>query len=181
MNRRHSTDDYRRVVARLRAVRPDLALSGDFIVGFPGESDEDFAATMALVAEIGYAQAYSFKYSPRPGTPAASLPDQVPEAVKAARLDALQSLLRSQQAAFNRACVGRSLAVLFERPGRHPGQLVGRSPYLQACYAEAPDSAIGEIVSLRILEAGANSLAAELADPGIFSTISPTTPSRSVA
>ena len=181
MNRRHTTDDYRRVIARLREVRPDLAISGDFIVGFPGESDEDFAGTLALVGDIGYAQAYSFKYSPRPGTPAASLPDQVPEAVKAARLDALQSLLRSQQSAFNRACVGRSLAVLFERPGRHPGQLVGRSPYLQSCYAEAPDSAIGEIVSLRILEAGANSLAAELADPGIFSTLPPATPSRSVA
>ena len=165
MNRRHTADDYRRLVARLRAVRPDLALSGDFIVGFPGESDEDFAATMALVGEIGYAQAYSFKYSPRPGTPAASLADQVPEAVKAARLNALQSLLRDRQTAFNRACVGRVLPVLFERPGRHAGQLVGRSPYMQACHAEAPRAAIGDIVDVRILEAGANSLAAELADP----------------
>ncbi len=171
MNRRHTADAYRREVARLRAVRPDLALSGDFIVGFPGESDDDFAATMALVAEIGYAQAYSFKYSPRPGTPAATLPGQVPEAVKAARLAALQSLVRDRQAAFNRAWVGRVMPVLFERPGRHPGQLAGRSPYMQATYAEAPDAAIGDIVNLRILEAGANSLAAELAD----------TPSRSVA
>ena len=171
MNRRHSADDYRRVVARLRAVRPDLALSGDFIVGFPGERDEDFAATMALVAEIGYAQAYSFKYSPRPGTPAATLPDQVPEAVKAARLEALQSLLRNLQTTFNRAFVGRVLPVLFERAGRHPGQLVGRSPYLQACYADAPQAAIGDIVELRILSAGANSLAAELVDA----------PARSVA
>ncbi len=176
MNRRHSADDYRRLVARLRAARPDLALSGDFIVGFPGESDDDFAATLALIGDIGYAQAYSFKYSPRPGTPAATLPDQVPEALKAARLEALQSLLRAQQEAFNRDCVGRSLPVLFERPGRHPGQLVGRSPYMQACHAEAPDAAIGEIVELRILEAGANSLAAELADP-----YSPRRASRSVA
>ena len=172
MNRRHTADDYRRLVARLRDVRPDLALSGDFIVGFPVESDEDFAATMALVAEIGYAQASSFKYSPRPGTPAAGMPDQVPEAIKAARLEALQSLLRDRQTAFNRACVGRILPVLFERAGRHAGQLVGRSPAMQACYAEAPHGAIGEIVDLRILEAGANSLAAELAHD---------TPSRSVA
>ncbi len=176
MNRRHTADDYRRVVARLREVRPDLALSGDFIVGFPGESDDDFADTMALVGEIGYAQAYSFKYSPRPGTPAATQPGQVSEAVKAARLDALQSLLRSQQAAYQRACVGRILPVLFERAGRHPGQLVGRSPYMQACYAEAPDAAIGDIVELRILKAGANSLAAELTDP-----YAPSSPSRSAA
>ena len=164
MNRRHTADHYRRVVARLREVRPDLALSSDFIVGFPGETDDDFAATLALVGEIGYAQAYSFKYSPRPGTPAATLPNQVPEAVKAARLDALQSLLRVQQAAFNRSFVGRTLPVLFERAGRHPGQLLGRSPYMQSTYAAAPRSAIGEIVGLRIIEAGTNSLAAELAD-----------------
>jgi tRNA-2-methylthio-N6-dimethylallyladenosine synthase len=161
MNRRHTTDHYRGVVARLRETRPDLALSGDFIVGFPGETDDDFAATLALVGEIGYAQAYSFKYSPRPGTPAATLPDQVPEAVKAARLEALQSLLRAQQAAFNRRFVGRTLPVLFERPGRHPGQLVGRSPYMQSVHATAPGAAIGEIVELRIIEAGTNSLAAE--------------------
>ena len=164
MNRRHTADHYRRVVARLREVRPDLALSSDFIVGFPGETDDDFAATLALVGEIGYAQAYSFKYSPRPGTPAATLPNQVPEAVKAARLDALQSLLRVQQAAFNRSFVGRTLPGLFERAGRHPGQLLGRSPYMQSTYAAAPRSAIGEIVGLRIIEAGTNSLAAELAD-----------------
>ncbi|MCH7554787.1 MAG: tRNA (N6-isopentenyl adenosine(37)-C2)-methylthiotransferase MiaB [Proteobacteria bacterium] len=176
MNRRHTADHYRRVVARLREVRPDLALSGDFIVGFPGESDDDFAATLALVGEIGYAQAYSFKYSPRPGTPAATLPDQVPEAVKAARLEALQSLLRAQQAAFNRRFVGRTLPVLFERPGRHPGQLVGRSPYMQSVHAAAPGAAIGEIVDLRIIEAGTNSLAAEPADG-----LARPTASRSVA
>ena len=164
MNRRHTADHYRGVVARLRETRPDLALSGDFIVGFPGETDDDFAATLALVGEIGYAQAYSFKYSPRPGTPAATLPDQVPEAVKAARLEALQSLLRAQQAAFNRRFVGRVLPVLFERAGRHPGQLVGRSPYMQSVHATAPGAAIGEIVDLRIIEAGTNSLAAAPAD-----------------
>jgi tRNA-2-methylthio-N6-dimethylallyladenosine synthase len=164
MNRRHTADHYRGVVAGLREVRPDLALSGDFIVGFPGETDDDFAATLALVGEIGYAQAYSFKYSPRPGTPAATLPDQVPEAVKAARLEALQSLLRAQQAAFNRRFVGRVLPVLFERAGRHPGQLVGRSPYMQSVHATAPGAAIGEIVDLRIIEAGTNSLAAAPAD-----------------
>ena len=176
MNRRHTADHYRGVVAGLRETRPDLALSGDFIVGFPGETDDDFAATLALVGEIGYAQAYSFKYSPRPGTPAATLPDQVPEAVKAARLEALQSLLRAQQAAFNRRFVGRVLPVLFERPGRHPGQLVGRSPYMQSVHATAPGAAIGEIVDLRIIEAGTNSLAAEPADG-----LARPTASRSVA
>ena len=176
MNRRHTADHYRGVVAGLRETRPDLALSGDFIVGFPGETDDDFAATLALVGEIGYAQAYSFKYSPRPGTPAATLPDQVPEAVKAARLEALQSLLRAQQAAFNRRFVGRVLPVLFERPGRHPGQLVGRSPYMQSVHATAPGAAIGEIVDLLIIEAGTNSLAAEPVDG-----LARPTASRSVA
>ena len=176
MNRRHTADHYRGVVARLRETRPDLALSGDFIVGFPGETDDDFAATLALVGEIGYAQAYSFKYSPRPGTPAATLLDQVPEAVKAARLEALQSLLRAQQAAFNRRFVGDTLPVLFERAGRHPGQLVGRSPYMQSVHATAPGAAIGEIVELLIIEAGTNSLAAAPADG-----LARPTASRSVA
>ena len=165
MNRRHRADDYRRLVARLRAVRPDLALSGDFIVGFPGETDDDFARTLALVAEVRYAQAYSFKYSARPGTPAAALAGQVPDAVKAARLAALQSLLRVQQSAFNQACVGRTMPVLLERAGRHPGQLVGRSPYMQAVHAEAPVAAIGDIVAARIVDAGANSLAGVLTGP----------------
>jgi tRNA-2-methylthio-N6-dimethylallyladenosine synthase len=165
MNRRHGIDDYRRVVGRLRAIRPDLALSGDFIVGFPGESDDDFAATLAVVAELGYAQAYSFKYSPRPGTPGAELPGQIPDDVKAARLDALQSLLRVQQKAFNQASVGRVLPVLLERPGRHPGQLVGRSPYMQAVHAALPGAAAGDVVDLRIVEAQANSLAGTLAEP----------------
>ena len=159
MNRRHGVDDYRRIVGRLRDSRADLALSGDFIVGFPGESDDDFAATLGLVAELGYAQAYSFKYSPRPGTPGAELPGQLPDDVKSARLKALQSLLRAQQNAFNEACVGDVVPVLFERPGRHPGQLVGRSPYMQAVHAAVPGAAVGDIVDLRLVEAQANSLA----------------------
>src|SRR5579862_7413880 len=127
MNRRHSASEYRQTVERLRRARPDIALSSDFIVGFPGESEEDFRATTDLVRDIGYAQAFSFKYSPRPGTPAASASDQVPEPLKAERLHILQSVLQEQQRAFNQSCVGRVLPVLFEKPGRHPGQLVGRS------------------------------------------------------
>jgi len=161
MNRRHTAGDYRHTVARLRQARPDLALSSDFIVGFPGETDEDFAATLALVEEIGFAQAFSFKYSPRPGTPAAADPDQVPEAVKTERLAALQTLLQRQQRAFNEGCLGRVMPVLFDRPGRHPGQLVGRSPYLQAVHAELPADRIGDIVPVTITAALANSLAGE--------------------
>jgi tRNA-2-methylthio-N6-dimethylallyladenosine synthase len=166
MNRRYRADDYRRVVDRLRAARPDLALSSDFIVGFPGESNADFGATLALVEEIGFAQAYSFKYSRRPGTPAAALAGQVPEDVKAARLDDLQAILNTQQLAFNRASVGRVLSVLFERAGRHPGQLVGRSPYMQAVHATAPRSAEGKIIDVRISELHANSLAGVMAASG---------------
>jgi tRNA-2-methylthio-N6-dimethylallyladenosine synthase len=158
MNRRHAADDYRRLVDRLRRARPDLALSSDFIVGFPGESDGDFAATLKLVEEVGYAQAFSFKYSPRPGTPAAELDGQVPEAVKAARLEALQGLLRRQQDAFNRACVGRVMPVLFDRPGRRAGQKLGRSPYLQPVHVDDPAIAIGELRAVRIAGAGPNSL-----------------------
>jgi tRNA-2-methylthio-N6-dimethylallyladenosine synthase len=163
MNRRHRVDDYRRVVDRLYAARPDLALSSDFIVGFPGESDADHDATLALVGEVGFAQAYSFKYSPRPGTPAAALPGAVPETVAAGRLERLQALLRAQQDAFNEAAVGRTMAVLFERPGRHPGQLVGRTPYMQAVHAEAPDAALGRIVDVFIADCHANSLAGRVA------------------
>ena len=162
MNRRHTADDYRRIVDRLRTARPDLALSSDFIAGFPGESDEDFDATMALVRDVAFAQAFSFKYSARPGTPAASMKNQVPDAVKAARLDALQGLLTAQQRAFNRAAVGRDMKVLFEKPGRHPGQLVGRSPYLQAVHADASDDFIGTVAPVRVTALGANSLAGEI-------------------
>jgi tRNA-2-methylthio-N6-dimethylallyladenosine synthase len=163
MNRRHRADDYRRVVDRLRAARPDLALSSDFIVGFPGERDADFAATLRLVTEVGFAQAYSFKYSARPGTPAAGLAEQVPEAVKAERLAALQQLLDAQQLAFNRATVGRALPILLERAGRRRGQLVGRSPYMQAVHLAAPDELFGTLVAARIEAAGPNSLSAVLA------------------
>jgi tRNA-2-methylthio-N6-dimethylallyladenosine synthase len=159
MNRRHTADEYKRIVERLRKARPDLALSSDFIVGYPGESDADFRATLDLVTEIGFAQAFSFKYSPRPGTPAADAADQVPERVKTERLAALQALLQQRQRAFNYSCVGRVLTVLFEKPGRHPGQLVGRSPYLQSVHADAAPDRIGEIAPVMIRAAEPNSLA----------------------
>ncbi len=159
MNRRHTADQYRRTVERLRRARPDLALSSDFIVGFPGESAADFGATLDLVRDIGFAQAFSFKYSPRPGTPAASAADQIPEPVKAERLAALQALLHEEQRVFNQSSVGRVLPVLFEKPGRHEGQLVGRSPYLQSVHAEAGAERIGEIVLVTIRAAQPNSLA----------------------
>ncbi len=164
MNRRHRADDYRRIVGRLRHARPDLALSSDFIVGFPGESDADFAATLELVAEIGFAQAFSFKYSPRPGTPAATADRQVGDAVKSARLAELQQLLAEQQRRFNDDCVGRVLPVLLERPGRHPGQLVGRSAYLQSVHVAASMDRVGDIAPIRIAAVAANSLSGELCE-----------------
>jgi tRNA-2-methylthio-N6-dimethylallyladenosine synthase len=163
MNRQHTADDYRRIVARVRGARADLALSSDFIVGFPGESDKDFDATMALVGDIGYAQAYSFKYSKRPGTPASAARKQIPEDVKSARLQALQALLVRQQQAFNKSCEGRTLPVLFEKPGRKKDQAVGRSPYLQPVHVEDAAALIGEIRDVRILEAQPNSLKGVLA------------------
>ncbi len=163
MNRRHSAADYLRVVERLRYARPDIALSSDFIVGFPGESDADFADTLRLVTEVGYAQAYSFKYSPRPGTPAAQEAEQVDEPVKAERLAGLQQLLSEQAATFNRACIGRTLPVLLERPGRKADQLVGRSPYMQSVHVPLPAVARrrlqGSLVDVTIEAAHANSLA----------------------
>ena len=162
MNRRHKVEDYRRIVARLRAARLDLALSSDFIVGFPGETEGDFEATLGLVRDIRFADAYSFKYSPRPGTPAATLDDQVPTEVKEERLARLQALLAEQSGAFNQACVGQLLDVLLERPGRYAGQLGGRSPYMQAVHVAAPDSYLNSIRRLRIVGAGANSLTAQL-------------------
>jgi len=159
MHRRHTADQYRCTVERLRRARPDLALSSDFIVGFPGETEADFRATLDLVRAIGFAQAFSFKYSPRPGTPAANAADQVAEPAKVERLAALQSLINEQQRAFNRSWVGRVLPVLFEKPGRHPGQLVGRSPYLQSVHADVSAERIGEIIPVTIRGAGANSLA----------------------
>ena len=158
MNRKHRASDYRRIVERLRAARPDIALASDFIVGFPGESERDFEQTLGLVRDVGYAQAYSFKFSARPGTPAAADPLQVPEAAKGERLARLQELLNNQQQAFNRGCVGKRLPVLFERPGKRDGQLVGRSPYMQAVHAEAGAAGIGDLAEVEILAAGPNSL-----------------------
>jgi tRNA-2-methylthio-N6-dimethylallyladenosine synthase len=167
MNRRHGADDYRRLVERVRRARPDIALSSDFIVGYPGEREADFAATLRLVEDIGFAQAYSFKYSRRPGTPAAALPGQVAEAVKAERLARLNERLVAQTLAYNRAQVGRRLAVLFERPGRRPGQLVGRTPYGQWAHADAPEALIGTVAEVEIFEAALNSLGGRLAaEPG---------------
>jgi tRNA-2-methylthio-N6-dimethylallyladenosine synthase len=159
MNRGHTADDYLALVGRLRAARPDIALSGDFIVGFPGETNEDFEATLGLVEAVGYASSFSFKYSRRPGTPAAAMARQVLEAVKEERLARLQGLLEAQRQAFNRAQIGRVLPVLFEKPGRHPGQLVGRSPYLQSVHATAPQSMLGKIAPVRVEGAGPNALA----------------------
>jgi len=164
MNRRHTVADYRRTVDRLRSARSDLALSTDLIVGHPGESGEDFRATMDLVAEVGFAQAFSFKYSPRPGTPASSAGHQVPDEIKAQRLSELQLLLASQRRAFNEACVGCTLPVLLEKPGRLSGQLAGRSPYLQSVHVAASADRIGDIVSALITAASANSLSGSLSE-----------------
>jgi tRNA-2-methylthio-N6-dimethylallyladenosine synthase len=158
MNRRHTRADYLEIVRRLRDARPDLALTSDFIVGFPGETEDDFAATLSLIGEIGYAGAFSFKYSRRPGTPGAEMGNQVAEEVKSERLQVLQGAIDHTQAAFNRGCLGRTFDVLFERPGRHSGQLVGRSPYLQPVQVEAPAALIGEIAAVTITEIASNSL-----------------------
>jgi len=162
MNRKHDSAFYLRVIEKLRAAQPELALSSDFIVGFPGESDQDFAATLRLVTEVGYAQAYSFKYSPRPGTPAATAADAVPEEVKSERLAMLQQLLGEQQYAFNRGAVGKRMPVLLERKAKRPGQLAGRSPWMQAVVVEAPQGLLGHLLEVEILEAHPNSLVGRL-------------------
>ncbi|MCE9521034.1 MAG: tRNA (N6-isopentenyl adenosine(37)-C2)-methylthiotransferase MiaB [Alphaproteobacteria bacterium] len=162
MNRGHTADDYRRLVARIQTARPDIALSSDFIVGYPGESDSDFEATLALVRDIGFAQSFSFKYSPRPGTPAASARKQVAEEVMAERLERLQAILNEQTSGFARSLLGKSFDVLFERPGRYAGQLIGRSPHLQPVHVFAPEHAIGDIVPVRVTEAMPRSVTAEL-------------------
>jgi tRNA-2-methylthio-N6-dimethylallyladenosine synthase len=163
MNRRHTADDYLSLIARIRAARPDIALTSDFIVGFPGESDADFQATVKLVGEIGFAGAYSFKYSRRPGTPGAAMARQIPEDVKTARLDILQKLLLAQQDCFNDAQIGRILPVLFEKPGRNPHQMIGRTPYLQPVHAEGGQGLIGQVADVRITARTANSLKGALA------------------
>jgi tRNA-2-methylthio-N6-dimethylallyladenosine synthase len=162
MNRGHTADDYRRLVARIRAARPDIMLSSDFIVGFPGETETDFEATMDLVREIGFAQSFSFKYSPRPGTPAAAARKQIAEDVKSARLERLQALLNEQETHFLRACLGLEFDVLLEKPGRNDGQLIGRSPYLQPVHVVAPGHAVGDVVRVRVKNVMAHSLGADL-------------------
>jgi tRNA-2-methylthio-N6-dimethylallyladenosine synthase len=162
MNRKHTKLDYLRLVDRIREARPDIALSTDIIVGFPGETEAEFEATLDLVREVRFAQAYSFKYSARPGTPAASL-EGLPEEIKSQRLARLQALLLAQQTSFNESCVGRTFPVLFERLGRHQGQLIGRSPYLQAVHAHADADLLGRVVPVRIASAGSNSLSGVVA------------------
>jgi len=162
MNRAHTAESYLGLIARIRAARPDIAISGDFIVGFPGETEADFQATLDLIAAVGYASAFSFKYSRRPGTPASAIADQVEDDVKSERLARLQALLERQQQAFNRSTVGRTLPVLFERIGRNPGQIVGRSPYLQGVWARGPADLIGQIAEVEIEGSGSNSLSGKL-------------------
>jgi tRNA-2-methylthio-N6-dimethylallyladenosine synthase len=150
MNRKHTVADYHRVIDRFRAVRADMAFSSDFIVGFPGETDQDFAATLALVAQIGYASAYSFKYSPRPGTPAADMQGMIDAATMDQRLAQLQQLIDSQQSAFNAGCIGKTLDVLFEQAGRRAGQLVGRSAYLQPVHVMASPDIVGKVLPVTL-------------------------------
>jgi tRNA-2-methylthio-N6-dimethylallyladenosine synthase len=165
MNRAHTRDSYLATLARLRAVRPDIALSGDFIVGFPGETDADFEDTLSIVREVQYAAAFSFKYSIRPGTPAATMADQVPEAVKDERLARLQAAITEGSLAFNRSTIGRRCAVLLERPGRKPGQLIGKTPWLQSAVVSIPGAAIGDIVEVEIVGAMPNSVEAVPTSP----------------
>ena len=182
MNRQHKARHFYDTVERLRGVRSDIALSSDFIVGFPGETETDFAATLKLVEETGFAQAFSFKYSMRPGTPGAAMDNQVPEPVKDERLQRLQAILNAQQIAFNRAAIGRVLPVLLEKPGKRAGQLVGRSPYLQAVHAMADPSEIGRVVDLRIDDIGHFSLSGSRFEPaGSTSHFNPASLQEAVA
>ena len=162
MNRRHTADDYIRIIDRLRDAVPHLALSGDFIVGFPGETDADFADTLRLVDKVKYASAYSFKYSERPGTPAANADEQVEEAVKSDRLASLQQLLDAQQLAFNKGCEGQKMDILVEKTGGREGQMTGRSPFMQSVYFEGGDDLLGQILPMKVTEARQNSLAASI-------------------
>ena len=163
MNRGHSADRYLQLVEALRAAQPEIALSSDFIVGFPGETEADFEETMALVREVEYAQAFSFKYSPRPGTPAAERDDRVPSEVASERLSRLQRLLDEQKRRFNASMVGRTLPVLFERRGRHPGQVAGRTPYMQWLHVEGDEALIGTVAEATVTDASPNGLAGVLA------------------
>jgi len=161
MNRSHDVESYVRLIERFRAVRPDIAISGDFIVGFPGETDEDFTATLAIVDEVRYAAAYSFKYSPRPGTPAAMMEGQIAGEVMDERLQRLQARLAEHSLAFNRACIGRDTSILIDRKGRQPGQMVGKSPWLQSVHVTS-DAKIGEMIDVTLNSAGPNSLGGAL-------------------
>jgi tRNA-2-methylthio-N6-dimethylallyladenosine synthase len=164
MNRKHTRRDYLQVIERLRAARNDLAFTSDFIVGFPRETEADFCETLSLIDDVGFAGAYSFMYSARPGTPAADMDDQVPQKEKAERLQRLQAVITRRQRAFNAGFAGREMDVLLEKPGRLPGQLVGRSPYLQAVQVMAPAKLIGSVRRVTVTEVGSNSLFATLAD-----------------
>ncbi|WP_264574892.1 MULTISPECIES: tRNA (N6-isopentenyl adenosine(37)-C2)-methylthiotransferase MiaB [unclassified Sphingobium] len=165
MNRSHSRDSYLRIIERVRAARPDIALSGDFIVGFPGETDAEFEETLSIVHEARYAQCFSFKYSPRPGTPAADMEGQIAPEVMDERLKRLQAALNVHQLAFNQALVGKRTTILLERKGRHPGQLIGKTPWLQSVHIDGTSAAIGDLIAVDILSAGPNSLAGALASP----------------
>ena len=164
MNRKHSVADYLRQIERIRAVRPDMALSSDFIVGFPGETEEEFADTLRLIEEVKFASAYFFKYSARPGTPASTMGEPVLEEVKVERLARLKALVDGQRDAFNQAMLGQSVDVLFEKPGRRPGQIGGKTPWLHAVHVDGPQELIGEIARVRIIEVGVNSLYGRLSD-----------------
>ncbi|QGM45393.1 tRNA (N6-isopentenyl adenosine(37)-C2)-methylthiotransferase MiaB [Methylocystis heyeri] len=164
MNRRHRAQDYLDIVQRLRAARPDIALSSDFIVGFPGETDADFEETLALIREVDFASTFSFKYSPRPGTPGAEREDQIDDEIMRERLAVLQALVESQRQAFNAATVGRTVDVLFEKPGRHEGQIAGKSPYMQAVHVDGPTEMIGGVVPVKIVVAGSNSLGGKISE-----------------
>jgi tRNA-2-methylthio-N6-dimethylallyladenosine synthase len=164
MNRKHTASDYLAIIEKLRGLRPDMAFSGDFIVGFPGETEADFEGTLRVVEAVNYAQAYSFKYSQRPGTPAATSDEQVPEPEKVERLARLQALLNKQQVQFNERMIGKTLPTLFERKGKRVGQLMGKSPYMQSVVADAPEALIGQMVDVKITSAAPNSLNGEV-DP----------------
>jgi tRNA-2-methylthio-N6-dimethylallyladenosine synthase len=158
MNRRHGAQDYIRLVEKIRLARPDLALSSDFIVGFPGETDADFTATLDLISEVRFASCFTFKYSPRPGTPGAELDDQVDESVKTERLHRLQALVELHRQQFNASLVGQITPVLFEKAGRHDGQVAGKSPYLQPVQIDGSLELIGQQIPVEILRCGSNSL-----------------------
>ncbi len=162
MNRKHTAEDYFKIISRLRSARQDLAVSSDFIVGFPGETEKDFQQTLDLIASVNYASSFSFKYSPRPGTPGAQRADQISEEIKSERLAQLQALLEEQRQAFNKATVNKEIDVLFEKPGRHEGQIGGKSPYLQAVHVDGPTSLIGKIARVAISATGPNSLTGNL-------------------